>query len=121
MRVLVAGGRFFDDRETFFWEMTHSFEGWRECTIISGCANGADKLAIEFAEIYNLTCLKFPADWRRHGKSAGHIRNQQMLDEGKPDLVIVFPGGRGSKNMVSRSRKAGIKTLTPGWEVTENA
>jgi hypothetical protein len=48
------------------------------------------------------------------GKAAGPIRNQRMIDEGKPDLVIAFPGGRGTADMVSRAKKAGI----PVQEIT---
>ena len=114
VKVLVCGGRDYDDREDFFWHMTHTFDGWRECTIISGCARGADSLAIDFADTYNLECLKFPADWDKHGRGAGPIRNQQMLDEGKPDLVVAFPGGRGTANMVARSKKAGIEVIEIG-------
>jgi hypothetical protein len=31
-----------------------------------------------------------------------------MLDEGKPDLVVAFPGGGGTKDMVRRAVKAGL-------------
>jgi acyl-CoA synthetase (NDP forming) len=50
----------------------------------------------------------FPANWKKHGKSAGPIRNQLMLDVGKPDLVIAFPGGSGTADMIRRARKAGV-------------
>jgi UDP-N-acetylmuramoylalanine-D-glutamate ligase len=53
----------------------------------------------------------YPADWKLHGKSAGHIRNQQMLDESKPDIVIAFPGGRGTANMIKRAKKAGVEVF----------
>ena len=51
----------------------------------------------------------FPADWKVRGRAAGHIRNQQMLDEGRPHLVVAFPGGRGTADMVRRARAAGIE------------
>lgn len=43
-----------------------------------------------------------------NGKAAGPIRNQRMLDEGKPDLVVAFPGGRGTADMVRRAKAAGV-------------
>lgn len=111
MRVLVCGGRDYEDREAFFWHMTHSFDGWRDCEIISGMAKGADSLAVDFARTYGLKLHKFPADWATHGKAAGPIRNQRMIDEGNPDLVVAFPGGRGTQDMTSRAKKAGVEVI----------
>ena len=51
--------------------------------------------------------MEMPADWTKHGKAAGPIRNQKMLDE-CPDLVVAFPGGKGTADMVRRAMKAGI-------------
>ena len=50
----------------------------------------------------------YPADWDTHGRGAGPIRNKQMLEEGKPDLVIAFPGGKGTANMIGQAKEAGI-------------
>lgn len=55
----------------------------------------------------------FPADWHRDGKAAGPIRNRRMLLEGMPDLVVAFPGGRGTADMVRRARAAGIEVVEP--------
>ncbi len=52
-----------------------------------------------------------PADWDKFGKGAGPIRNQQMIDEGKPDLVVAFPGGTGTADMVKRAKKHGIEVI----------
>lgn len=53
----------------------------------------------------------YPADWRRDGKSAGYRRNRRMLSEGRPDLVIAFPGGPGTAHMVEIAEKAGVPVL----------
>ena len=85
--------------------------------LIHGAAPGADELASWFADDSPvIEPLPFPADWDRYGKSAGYIRNQQMLDEGKPDLVIAFVDkplaeSRGTKNMVHLAKVAGVKTV----------
>jgi hypothetical protein len=91
--------------------------------IIDGGARGADEWARRWfgGEVDGHTYLvhdkvehaTFPADWERHGKSAGPIRNQQMLDEGKPEIVWAFVDkplseSRGTANMVLRSRVAGL-------------
>jgi len=53
----------------------------------------------------------FLANWRTHGKAAGPIRNQQMLDEGRPHLVVAFPGGTGTADMVRRAKAAGVPVM----------
>jgi hypothetical protein len=77
-------------------------------TIIQGGARGADKLAREWAEDRGVGCVTFRADWEKHGPSAGPIRNGQMLSEGKPNLVLAFPGGRGTADMVQRAHAASV-------------
>jgi hypothetical protein len=65
------------------------------------------------AEELGIPVLSFPADWARFGRAAGPIRNQRMLDEGKPTLVLAFHNNivesKGTKDMVKRARKAGIR------------
>ena len=59
--------------------------------VIVGGARGADTMAAEWATARSIPCLIYMADWSGLGPKAGPIRNQRMLDEGKPDLVIAFP------------------------------
>jgi hypothetical protein len=59
----------------------------------------------------DIPCSVYMADWDGLGRKAGPIRNQRMLDEGKPDLVIAFPGGRGTADMVRRAREAGVEVV----------
>jgi len=77
-------------------------------SVIAGGANGADTMAKHLAHAWNVPFRMFRADWNTHGKAAGPIRNQRMLDEGKPDLVVAFPGGRGTADMVRRAKAAGV-------------
>lgn len=79
--------------------------------VIHGAAPGADFLAGWWAMTNNIPVRAFPADWRKYGKRAGFRRNQQMLDEGKPDIVFAFPGGNGTKDMVKRAKAAGVPVL----------
>lgn len=111
MRVLVCGGRDFNDRETVFHTLHElaSEHGW--LTIIEGGASGADKLAREWANLCWHGVITKPADWDRYGKGAGPIRNGQMLIGGKPDLVVAFPGGRGTADMVRQATNAGVKVM----------
>lgn len=84
--------------------------------IISGKAKGADTVAIEWAVVNWCSWEEYPADWEQYGKAAGPIRNQRMLDEGKPDLVIAFPGGTGTADMVRRAKAAGIEVREITYE-----
>lgn len=80
-------------------------------TIISGCAKGADDLGEDWAVVNWAGLERYPADWDTHGKKAGILRNIQMLEEGKPDLVVAFPGGRGTDHMINIAKKAGVEVI----------
>lgn len=110
MKVLVCGGRDYDNWRELHQELNH-FTGHTLPTIIQGGAKGADFLAKVYAKFYGLECVEFPADWKKYGNKAGPIRNQQMLDEAKPDLVIAFPGGTGTADMISRAKNQGFEVI----------
>lgn len=116
MRVLVCGGRDFDDWDLFIQNMDRiseerDFDSNQPITIIEGGAIGADFCARLYAKYCGWQHQPFPADWKRYGLSAGYIRNKQMLDEGKPDLVVAFPGGKGTAMMVKLAREAGVEVI----------
>lgn len=111
MKALVCGGRDHEDKMAV-WYVLDSYGPPEITEIISGMARGPDMFAAEWARKFGFTLHKFPADWDQYKKAAGPIRNQQMLDEGKPDIVIAFPtkNSRGTWDMVRRAKKAGIET-----------
>jgi hypothetical protein len=80
-------------------------------TLIAGGARGADTLAYEWAQARGIPAVVYKADWAKLGRAAGPIRNQRMLGEGNPNLVIAFPGGRGTANMVRLAREAGVEVI----------
>ena len=112
MRVLVCGGRNFADHRKFSIRMDAVNEqyGPLQC-VIEGGASGADRMAWRWATKHFLPIETYSADWKNHGRAAGPIRNERMLREGRPDLVIAFPGGRGTANMVSLARAAGVRVI----------
>jgi len=122
VRILVCGGRDFNDYRflSSILDKLCKDRGYHNeympegVKIIAGKAKGADTLAIDWAVTNWLPFQEFPADWEKHGKAAGYIRNQQMLNEGKPDLVVAFPGGKGTAMMVSLAKKAGIEVIEVG-------
>ena len=112
--ALVCGGRNFHG----WTAMSEALDRIRPDVIIHGAAAGADAMAGRYARENDIECREFPAEWERHGRSAGYRRNQQMLDEGKPDMVVAFPGGPGTQNMVKISRQqASRSTSSTTWEI----
>jgi len=110
-RVLVCGGRYFNDDEKVFSILNNYSQDHDFTALIHGAAKGADSAAGRWANLSSIKEISFPANWKKFGKSAGPIRNQRMIDEGKPDLVIAFAGGRGTANMVNAARQAGIEVV----------
>jgi hypothetical protein len=110
MRVLVCGGRDWSDR--WLYEVLDKLhKEYAFDVVIEGDAKGADRMAGYWARKRKIDNLKFPADWNKYGKAAGTIRNQQMLDEGKPDLVVAFPTdrSRGTWHMIRIAQDAGVE------------
>lgn len=120
MRLLVCGGRDYTDYDCVYdaidrWWADHHLmidlmsKGKPE--IISGMASGADNIAAQYAVSRGLKLHDFPADWQQYGKQAGYIRNKQMLLEGKPNAVMAFPGGVGTKMMIDLALKAKVPVI----------
>ena len=105
MRILVCGGRDYDNANYVHAELARRKP---TCVITGGCPTGADAHAHEWARRMKVASLTFQADWVTNGKKAGPMRNQQMIDIAKADLVLAFPGGRGTADLVKRARKAGL-------------
>ena len=109
-RILVTGGRDYRDRTTLhaaledYPDMTH---------LAQGGADGADALARQWAlRRPSVVVATYPAHWKTEGRMAGPLRNQRMLDEFRPDLVVAFPGGRGTADMVMKAKAAGVPVKT---------
>jgi hypothetical protein len=112
MRLLVCGGRDFSDTVNANKVLDAMHRALGIDVVIEGDARGADRIAGYWARRNRIDNLKFPADWNAHGRAAGAIRNQQMLDEGRPSHVLAFPGGRGTADMVRRAKAAGVQVIT---------
>jgi hypothetical protein len=116
LRILICGDRNWTDLKSIKVALLSLQVYWGDkLVVIEGEAKGADTLGKQAARDLNIPeedILKFPADWEKYGKAAGPIRNQQMLDEGKPDIVLAFHpdigSSKGTLDMVKRANKAGI-------------
>lgn len=110
MRILVCGSRHFKDYNKGWEVLSEYADKTCDMTFIHGDADGADRFC-DFYSWYNgYKVERYPADWEKHGKAAGPVRNREMLERGKPDLVIAFlaPGSRGTANMVRQAKEAGV-------------
>lgn len=87
-------------------------EPWQatDLEIVTGCARGADAAAVDWAKSNLLSYRVYEAEWERHGPNyAGPIRNQEILDKERPNLLIAFPGYRGTADMIRRAKRAKIE------------
>ena len=116
MRVLVTGGRDYRDSGAVHAALDRVHREVVIDAVIHGAGRGADTLADTWAALRGVPAHAFPAQWRAYGRGAGPIRNQRMLDDGKPGLVVAFPGGRGTADMVRRARRAGVEVWEPAKE-----
>jgi hypothetical protein len=112
VRVLVCGGRDWDDPDLV--ESTlNTLNGARGPfdRLIHGAARGVDRMAGKWARDHGVLEWDFLPEWHRADAPEAEIRNQRMIAEGAPDLVIAFPGGLGTADMVERARDAGIEVI----------
>ena len=117
VRILVCGGRHYNssDLYDFLDKYVRPLSKKKNVIIVHGCAYGADTMAGEWAKARNIQTDEYPADWDKHGRKAGHIRNQEMLDSGV-NLVIACPGGRGTENMILIATNTAVpvvRVITP--------
>lgn len=111
VRVLVCGGRAYTDKARVFRELDELEETRGIQIVLHGGAPGADDCAEAWANQRGVLSRWWKAEWNKHGRAAGPIRNETMLREGKPDLVLAFPGGRGTADMVRRALAAGVEVI----------
>lgn len=125
LRVVVTGGREYDNFERVAWaldglhkthgiaRLAHGGAGKRR----KGVTVGADRLAGEWADECGVDVEAYPVseeEWDARGNSAGPIRNRAMLDREKPDLVVAFPGDKGTRDCTAAARERGLRVWVVG-------
>lgn len=116
MKIIVAGPRHVTDYEHVRQAFIHSGY-WRQykksIEVVSGRAKGVDQLGEEFARRNGLSTHLFPAEWDKHGKAAGPIRNAEMGAFAKANgglLLAVWDGqSKGTKHMIEWALKNDLK------------
>jgi hypothetical protein len=107
MRVVVTGGRYFEDGCLLY----DTLDELGVTELAHGGATGADHLAQEWADLNSVPTVIFKPDWNGLGKKAGPIRNRQMIKEFMPDCVVAFPGGRGTASCKRFAEDEGIRVM----------
>ncbi len=114
MRVVVCGGRDFQDRELCFKTLDGLLEEETDVEIVTGGAGGADALGAEYAQARARELTVFKPEWDRFGKSAGPVRNRQMVSyagETRAAVVAFWDGASpGTASTISFARQAGLET-----------
>ena len=115
-KVIVAGGRDFYDYEYMSQQLDELFENKaifenRQIKIVSGMAEGADILAIRYADEHKLTKILFPANWKKFPRIAGFLRNNDMLSIATHLVAFWDSKSSGTKNMIEIAQAKGI----PVW------
>ncbi len=114
MKILICGCRHYSFYDKIKRYIEEEKENHQELIIIQGGASGADNLAKRASKELFIECREYKADWNTYGKSAGPKRNQKMLDEENPDLVIAFhpdiESSKGTKDMINRAKRLQYKT-----------
>ena len=111
-KILITGSRAWTDRRTIvnaFNEILKTVPV-DTITVIQGECRGADLLAKEIAEFLGMNIISFPANWNRHGKAAGFMRNAEMVAQ-KPDVCLAFPIGpsKGTRHCMKLAADAGVE------------
>ena len=129
LRILVCGGRHFKEYEILKLLLNeYLFENHllpSNIEIVSGNCDGADLLGERWAREKNIELKVFPAEWEKYGKSAGPIRNKQMIDyikQFESKLVIAFASNNsiGTKNTIKLAKKENIPIIEVNYEITSN-
>ncbi|MCP9207784.1 DUF2493 domain-containing protein [Streptomyces cucumeris] len=116
MKILVTGSRDWTDARTIELEIFRALYEAKaphhEAVLIHGaCPTGADALADEYARATGMHIIRRPADWDRWGKSAGAIRNAELVDLA-PDICLAFirNGSRGASMTATLAEKGRVET-----------
>ena len=110
LTVLFCGSRDWRDEKPIQQAIGQLADG---AVVVHGGARGADSIAARLACRRGLAVKVYPASWGRYGRAAGVKRNQQMLDEERPDVVYAFrlAGSRGTSDMIDRARRAEVEVV----------
>lgn len=111
MRLLVCGGRHFEDAEMVHHELTALH--WRKpiSVVVHSSIAGVGIIAEAWARRHGIAVVRYPPNWEFYGKKAEGLRSDFMLTDSRPDFVVAFPGGRHTADLVQRAINVGLAVL----------
>lgn len=116
MILIIAGGRDYQFTDSDYARLDAIHEEHQVTMVISGGATGADACGERWAKDNEIELRVFKADWKKHGKAAGPIRNERMADVAGAYMKFgstkagcaLFPGGRGTADMMNKAKQQGL-------------
>jgi hypothetical protein len=121
MRIAVTGGR----RHTNFKKVVETLDelhSQNRITVLAhGDATGADTLCARWARVHGVSAHRYDAEWNKYRQGAGPKRNEKMLKDEKPDLLVAFPGGKGTANCIKIAESLGIQVMRVGPTPSDTA
>ena len=118
-RIIIAGGRDFNDYDYLKERCEYLLQfipKW-SLTILCGKASGADTLGEQYALENGLKIEYYPANWEKYGKSAGFIRNKEMVDNATAAICFWDGKSKGTKNTIDLCKKKGIPCRVISYKV----
>ena len=109
MKIIIAGCRNFNDYKMLSEVCDNLLSKQKEIEIVSGMANGADKLGVKYAENNNIKIKMFPANWDRYGKSAGYKRNNEMAEYADGLIAFWDRKSKGTEHMINLAKRSNLK------------
>jgi hypothetical protein len=116
-RVIIAGGRDFSNFRLLCKVCMHMLKNKINVEIVSGAANGADKLGEKFAKFMGYEVKQFPANWDVYGKRAGLVRNEEMAQYADSLIAFWDESSKGTKHMIDLAEKRNLKVKVQTYKV----
>lgn len=108
-RVIIAGPRDYFNKEKVYTAIKEA--GFFITEVVSGGAEGVDRLGEEWSKEHNVRIKHFKADWSKYGKSAGPVRNAQMAEYADALIAVVPYFSKGTANMIKQATQMGLETF----------
>lgn len=108
LKIIVAGSRDFTDYNLLKIKLDFYIGKHSDIEIISGTARGADRLGERYAEEKGLTLTRFSADWKKYGKRAGYLRNEEMAQYATHAVIFWDGKSKGTAHMIELCKTYGI-------------
>ncbi len=112
MRLLISGGRHFDDAAVILSELNRIHAEYPVTVLIHGGLPALGSSAEDWARQNDIHIVRYPANWSLLGKQADAKRNRFMLEDSRPDALLAFPGGRHLQELVQQARAQNIPVVT---------